>query len=65
MYTILNVLTAIMWYAAASWSIDQIYTHDNTSPLMIAILVASAVLAGMQAADLISNIQDKHNQGEL
>jgi len=65
MYTILNVLTAIMWYAAASWSIDQIYTHDNNSPLMIAILVASAVLAGMQAFDLINNIEDKHNQGEL
>jgi hypothetical protein len=65
MYTVYNVLTAIMWYAAASWSIDQIYTYDNNGILIIVVLIASAILAGMQAADLIRNIEDKHNQGEL
>jgi hypothetical protein len=54
-----------MWYAAASWSIDQIYTYDNNGILIIVVLIASAILAGMQAADLIRNIEDKHNQGEL
>jgi hypothetical protein len=65
MYTILNVLTALMWYSAASWSVDQIYTHDNNAILVIVILIASTVLAGMQATDLIRNIEEKHNQGEL
>jgi len=65
MYTICNVLTAIMWYAAASWSVDQLYTHDNNAILVIVVLIVSALLAGMQAADLLSHIEDKHNQGEL
>jgi len=65
MYTILNVLTAIIWYSAAMWSIDMIYVEGNGSILSIIVLVAAAVLAGMQTADLLRNIEDKHNQGEL
>lgn len=65
MYTLCNVLTAIMWYAAASWSVDQLYVQDNTSPIVIIVLIASCILAGMQAADLLRHIEEKHNQGEL
>jgi hypothetical protein len=65
MYTVYNVLTAILWSSAASWSIDQIYTQDNNGILIIAVLIVSAVFAGMQAADLIRNIEDKHEQGVL
>jgi|APGre2960657373_1045057.scaffolds.fasta_scaffold11622_2 hypothetical protein len=65
MYTVFNILTALMWSHAAVWGIDQIYTHDNNSILSIAVLFASAILAGMQVADLLRNIEDKHNQGVL
>ena len=54
-----------MWSHAAAWGIDQIYTQNNNSILSIAVLIASAILAGMQIADLLRHIEDKHNQGEL
>jgi len=65
MYTIFNILTALMWSHAAMWALDQIYMQDNNSILTIAVLIASAILAGMQTADLLRNIEDKHNQGVL
>lgn len=65
MYTVFNIITALMWSHAAMWALDQIYMQDNNSILTIAVLIASCILAGMQAADLLRNIEDKHNQGVL
>jgi len=65
MYTILNVLTALLWYSAASWSIDIIYVEGNSGLLPIIVLLASGILAGMQVTDLINSIKDKHEQGVL
>jgi len=65
MYTTLNILTAFLWYSAAAWSIDAIYVEGQGGLLPIFVLLGSGVLAGMQSIDLIRDLKDKHNQGEL
>jgi len=65
MYTVFNILTALLWSHAAVWGIAQIYVGGNDGLLPILVLIASGVLAGMQITDLINHIEDKHNQGVL
>ena len=65
MYTVFNILTALMWSHAAVCGIDQIYHEGNSSLLPIFVLIASGVLAVMQITDLLNHIEDKHNKGVL
>jgi len=65
MYTIFNVLTALLWSHAAVWGIDQIYLEGHGGLIPVFVLIASGFLAGMQITDLLAHIEDKHNKGVL